>query len=63
MTAVRQGWRSGDGSAAIRGWTAFITLGLPTAMRDRRRDEVAADTRTTWDGDLDLVAAGDVFIV
>jgi hypothetical protein len=43
MTAVRQGWRSGDGSAAIRGWTAFITLGLPTAMRDRRRDEVAAD--------------------
>jgi hypothetical protein len=43
MAAARRRWRSGDGSAAIRGWTAFITLGLPAAMRDRRRDEVAAD--------------------
>ena len=43
MTAVRRPWRSSDGSAAIRGWTAFITIGLPAALRDRRRDEVAAD--------------------
>jgi hypothetical protein len=43
MTAARLPRRLGDGSAATRGWTALITLGLPAPMRDRRRGEVAAD--------------------
>ena len=43
MHAPRRSWRRGDGSAVVRGWVAVYTLGLPAALRSRRRDEVAAD--------------------
>jgi hypothetical protein len=37
--------RRGDGSAVVNGWVAIYTLGLPEAIRTRRREEVAADLR------------------
>ena len=43
MRAPRLRWRRGDGSAAVRGWVALYTLGLPGEMRLRRRGEVIAD--------------------
>ena len=49
---------SGDrGSAAVRAWVDLYTSGLPRAMRDRRREEVAADLA---DETLDAVAAGSI---
>lgn len=47
--------RRGDGSAAVRGWVATYTLGLPRAMRVRRRDEVTADLA---DETLDAIRQG-----
>ncbi len=43
MRPPRLRWRRGDGSAAVRGWVALYTLGLPVEMRMRRRGEVRAD--------------------
>lgn len=56
MTAVRLMGRRGDGSAVVRGWVAVYTAGLPTAMRTRRRDEVAADLA---DETMDAVRRGE----
>jgi hypothetical protein len=43
MRPPRLRWRRGDGSAAVRGWVALYTLGLPVEMRMRRGGEVRAD--------------------
>ena len=48
--------RRGDGSAAVRGWVGFYTLGLPRPMRERRRAEVAGDLA---DETLDAIRHGD----
>lgn len=48
--------RRGDGSAAVRGWVEFYTLGLPLPMRARRRAEVAGDLA---DETLDAIRHGD----
>ena len=48
--------RRGDGSAAVRGWVEFYTLGLPGPMRARRRAEVAGDLA---DETLDAIRHGD----
>jgi hypothetical protein len=56
MTASRLIGRRGDGSAVVRGWVAVYTLGLPAAMRARRRDEVAADLA---DETVDAVRRGE----
>jgi hypothetical protein len=42
MTTSRLPGRRGDGSAVVDGWVAAYTLGLPAAMRRRRREELAA---------------------
>jgi hypothetical protein len=55
MTSTGRRWRPGDGSAAVRGWVAFYTLGLPASMRTRRRSEVAGDLA---DEALDAVRRG-----
>ncbi|MEX2182973.1 MAG: hypothetical protein WEC14_00855 [Chloroflexota bacterium] len=55
MTSTGRRWRPGDGSAAVRGWVAFYTLGLPASMRTRRRSEVAGDL---GDEALDAVRRG-----
>jgi hypothetical protein len=52
--------RRGDGSAAVRGWVAFYTLGLPRPMRERRRSEVAGDLA---DETLDAIRHGDQSIL
>lgn len=57
MATSRLGGRRGDGSAVVRGWVAFYTLGLPAAMKVRRRDEVAGDLA---DETLDAVRRGEV---
>ncbi len=43
MSTARLTGRRGDGSAAVRGWVAIYTFGLPAAIRERRRGEVASD--------------------
>jgi len=48
--------RRGDGSAAVRGWVGFYTLGLPRPMRQRRQAEVAGDLA---DETLDAIRHGD----
>jgi hypothetical protein len=48
--------RRGDGSAAVRGWVGFYTLGLPRPMRARRQAEVAGDLA---DETLDAIRHGD----
>lgn len=48
--------RRGDGSAAVRGWVGFYTLGLPRPMRERRRTEVVGDLA---DETLDAIRHGD----
>ncbi|HEX7197723.1 MAG TPA: hypothetical protein VF364_12935 [Candidatus Limnocylindria bacterium] len=48
--------RRGDGSAAVRGWVGFYTLGLPRPMRERRQAEVAGDLA---DETLDAIRHGD----
>ena len=48
--------RRGDGSAAVRGWVRFYTLGLPPAMRERRRSEVAGDLA---DETVDAIRRGE----
>lgn len=57
MVASRRSWRRRDGSAAVRGWVAMYTLGLPRAMRERRRDEVTGDLA---DENLDAVRRGEL---
>ncbi len=42
MATSRLHGRRGDGSAVVLGWVAVYTLGLPTAMRARRREDIAA---------------------
>jgi len=55
VLTLRLPGRRGDGSAAVRGWVAFYTLGLPRALRTRRRDEINADLA---DETLDAVRRG-----
>jgi hypothetical protein len=55
MAIDRLRWRRGDGSAVVRGWVWIYTLGLPGAMRGRRRLEVAGDLA---DEALDAVRRG-----
>ena len=57
MATSRLQGRRGDGSAAVRGWVGFYTLGLPDAMQRRRRDEVAGDLA---DETLDAVRRGEL---
>jgi hypothetical protein len=57
MATARLQGRRGDGSAVVRGWVALYTLGLPSQMRTRRRDEVAGDLA---DETLDAVRRGEV---
>ncbi|HYH93646.1 MAG TPA: hypothetical protein VD763_10835 [Candidatus Saccharimonadales bacterium] len=45
MAATRLQGRRGDGAALVLGWVACYTMGLPAAIRDRRREEVGADLR------------------
>jgi hypothetical protein len=42
VTTSRLQGRRGDGSAVVNGWVAIYTLGLPAALRARRRGEIAA---------------------
>lgn len=56
MTTSRLQGRRGDGSAVVRGWVAVYTLGLPSAVGARRRDEVAGDLA---DETLDAVRRGE----
>lgn len=42
MATSRLRGRRGDGSAVVLGWVALYTLGLPSAMRARRREDIAA---------------------
>lgn len=55
MTAISRHRRQGDGSAVVRGWVALYTLGLPPAIRARRRDELDGDLA---DEALDAVRRG-----
>lgn len=55
MAASRRHQRQGDGSAVVRGWVALYTVGLPGAMRSRRRDELEGDLA---DEALDAVRRG-----
>lgn len=55
MAASSRHRRQGDGSAVVRGWVALYTLGLPAAMRLRRRDELDGDLA---DEALDAVRRG-----
>lgn len=55
MAATSRHRRQGDGSAVVRGWVALYTLGLPQAMRMRRRDELDGDLA---DEALDAVRRG-----
>lgn len=55
MAATSRHRRQGDGSAVVRGWVALYTLGLPHAMRMRRRDELDGDLA---DEALDAVRRG-----
>ncbi len=55
MQTLRLPGRRGDGSAAVRGWVALYTLGLPRVVRTRRRDEINADLA---DETLDSVRRG-----
>lgn len=48
--------RRGDGSAAVRGWVGFYTLGLPRPMRERRRAEIVGDLA---DETMDAIRHGD----
>lgn len=57
MATARLPGRRGDGSAVVRGWVALYTLGLPSQMRTRRRDEVAGDLA---DENIDAVRRSDV---
>jgi hypothetical protein len=57
MTTSRRFGRRGDGSAVVNGWVAWYTLGLPAAIRDRRRSEVAGDLA---DETLDAVRRGTI---
>lgn len=52
--------RRGDGSAAVRGWVGFYTLGLPRPMRVRRQAEVSGDLA---DEALDAIRRGDQSIL
>ena len=56
MTTSRLLGRRGDGSAAVRGWVAVYTLGLPAPLRERRRGEVAGDLA---DETIDAVRRGE----
>jgi hypothetical protein len=56
MSTARLLGRRGDGSAAVRGWVLFYTLGLPPEMRARRRSEVAGDLA---DETLDAIRRGE----
>lgn len=57
MATSRLLGRRGDGSAVVNGWVAIYTLGLPGAMRARRRDELAAHL---LDEGIDAVRRGEV---
>ena len=48
--------RRGDGSATVRGWVGFYTLGLPRPVRERRQAEVTGDLA---DETLDAIRLGD----
>lgn len=56
MTTSRLQGRRGDGSAAVRGWVAIYTFGLPATIRGRRRAEIAGDLA---DETLDAVRRGE----
>jgi hypothetical protein len=56
VTTSRLQGRRGDGSATVRGWVAIYTLGLPAALRDRRRGEIAGDLA---DETIDAVRRGE----
>ena len=56
MTTSRLLGRRGDGSAAVSGWVRLYTLGLPPAMRERRRSEVAGDLA---DETVDAIRRGE----
>jgi hypothetical protein len=55
MAAARPTARMGDGASVVRGWVSLYTLGLPAALRDRRRGEVDADLAEEA---IDLVRRG-----
>lgn len=48
MAATRRSARHGDGSAAVRGWVDLYTLGLPRAIRERRRQELHGELAEEW---------------
>ncbi|MGK2849591.1 MAG: hypothetical protein ACSLFN_01555 [Candidatus Limnocylindrales bacterium] len=55
MAVTSRNRRQGDGSAVVRGWVALYTVGLPAAIRMRRRDELDGDLA---DEALDAVRRG-----
>lgn len=55
MAATSRHRRQGDGSAVVRIWVAMYTVGLPAAIRMRRRDELDGDLA---DEALDAVRRG-----